>query len=145
MALFKRKDTTTNKLPELEWYNESERRGRRVRTWVLAVGALLAAGLLVLGLFFGGRWAYRQITKDDAPATTQTEDTPQTADNTERSTDDETLKSINSSPTHVDQNVGTDNQTLANTGPSGIVYVFVVTSVLGTVYYRVRLQSKQAR
>ena len=147
MALFNRNKSEPNKLPELEWYNEG---GRRVKTWVLALGALIAAGLIIAGLFFGGRWVYRQVTKDDAPVSTQTE----TATNKDAVSPDaeSTLNSINTTPTHTDTSSNSStastaatNRQLANTGPSGIIYAFIVTSVIGTVLFRVRLQSNQDR
>ena len=145
MALFNRKNSTTNKLPELEWYNNDEQNGRRLRTWVVAVLSLLLASLLAFGLFFGGRWAYRQITKDDAPSSMQSENNTEQTQSTPTEGKNEDLESINTKPTHVDANATAANQDLANTGPSGIVYVFAVTSVLGTVFYRVRLRAKQVR
>ncbi len=47
---------------EIKDYYQAEKREKRGMAWLLAVGTLLATVLVVLGLFFGGRWAYKKIT-----------------------------------------------------------------------------------
>lgn len=69
MKLFNRKkDTSTPN--EIQNYYTEERRDRTGVAWLLAAGTLIVTLLLALGLFYGGRWAYRTVFDDggDAPA-----------------------------------------------------------------------------
>lgn len=60
---------------EVEEYYQSEQRQRRGVALALAAVALIAAMLVIAGLFFGGRFVYNNLTKDDnKPATVQQED-----------------------------------------------------------------------
>jgi cytoskeletal protein RodZ len=60
---------------EVEEYYQSEQRQRRGVAIGLAVVALLAAMLVIAGLFFGGRYVYNKFIKDDnKPAAVQQED-----------------------------------------------------------------------
>lgn len=71
---FRRKnagDTTTP--PEVQEYYQSENRQRSWMAWLLGLGALLATVLLVLGLFYGGRWVYNKVRTQDTPNTAQVE------------------------------------------------------------------------
>ncbi len=73
----RKKDNTTDSSlpPEVHEYYQAERRDRTGMAWLLAAGTLVATVLLVLGLFFGGRWVYRAVTdRNDDAATTQTEE-----------------------------------------------------------------------
>lgn len=42
-------------------------------TWVLSIAAFIITLLIVLGLFWGGRWAWNRLNSDDKPATTTQE------------------------------------------------------------------------
>ncbi len=64
MALFKRKKPT-NVLPEVEEYYQAERRDRAWLAWVLALVSVLVVVLIIIGLFWAGRWVYNQITDND--------------------------------------------------------------------------------
>lgn len=70
MALFRRnKNVDSVTVPEeVNTYYQAERRDKRWMAWLLALFALAAAALVVVALFFGGRWAYRKFR----PATTPT-------------------------------------------------------------------------
>jgi hypothetical protein len=70
MALFRRRKTNSTLPPEVQQYYETERRDSSWLAWLLAAVTLLCAVLIVTGLFFGGRWAYRELTGNDKPATT---------------------------------------------------------------------------
>ncbi len=63
MRFWRRKPATDNTvLPqEVQDYYTAEKRERRGMAGLLAIGTLLATILLAVGLFFGGRWAYRSI------------------------------------------------------------------------------------
>lgn len=72
---FNRNRTDKNSVPkEVQDYYQAERRERVGIAWVLALVTLVVTVLLALGLFFGGRWAYRQIfDKNDSPSVTKDE------------------------------------------------------------------------
>lgn len=55
-----------------EEYYEPERKERSGVAWLLAIGTLIVTVLLATGLFFAGRWTYRQIAGTDG----NTSDTP---------------------------------------------------------------------
>lgn len=68
MALFRRKKQAVT--PEFQEYYQTQSR-KSGAAWGMAVVAIIIGALLILGLFFGGRWTYRKIAnKDDKPATT---------------------------------------------------------------------------
>jgi len=67
-----KQDDNGNVPAEVKQYYQAERRERVGLAWLLAAGTLIVTVLVVLGLFFGGRWIYRQVT-DDKPASTATE------------------------------------------------------------------------
>lgn len=74
---WRRNKANDNVPAEVQEYYQSERRERVGVAWLLAVGTLLGTLAIVIGLFFGGRWAWRQITGNDStqrPATTQNQD-----------------------------------------------------------------------
>lgn len=50
---------------EIQQYYQAERRERVGMAWLLALSTLVLTVLLVLGIFFGGRWVYRQIRDDN--------------------------------------------------------------------------------
>lgn len=50
---------------EVRQYYQAERRERVGLAWLLAAGTLVATVLVVLGLFFGGRWIYRKVNESD--------------------------------------------------------------------------------
>lgn len=64
MALFRRKKTDSV-LPEVDKYYEGERRDRAGLAWLLALVSVAIVALILVGVFWAGRWTYRQLTKDD--------------------------------------------------------------------------------
>jgi hypothetical protein len=74
VALFNRnqQDDTEEVPSEIQEYYEAEKRERTWVAWVLALATLAATVLLALGLYFGGRWVYRQAFDNDKTET-QTE------------------------------------------------------------------------
>lgn len=75
---FRRKPEESDTVPaEIQEYYDAERRERRGLAWLLAAGTLLVTIGIVVGLFYGGRWAYRQVRGTDTSQQTQTEQTPQ--------------------------------------------------------------------
>lgn len=76
MGLFSRKKKTTDNqaVPEeIRDYYEAEKRDRMWVVWLLSGATFLITVLVVLGLFWAGRWAYREIIQDDKPATVTTD------------------------------------------------------------------------
>lgn len=66
---------------EIHDYYQAERRDRTGVAWLLAAGTLIGTVLIVLGLFFGGRWAYRALTGNNKPnAVTQTDEEKEKAE-----------------------------------------------------------------
>lgn len=63
MALFNRnKQDDTEEVPaEIQEYYEAEKRERTWVAWLLALATLVVTILLALGLYYGGRWVYRQV------------------------------------------------------------------------------------
>jgi len=67
---FKRKQPSNGKVPpEVKKYYESEHRERVGLAWLIAFLSLVLTVVIVSGLFFGGRWAYRKIVNKNAPQT----------------------------------------------------------------------------
>ncbi len=60
--------------PEVKRFYESEHRERTGLAWVIAFVSLVVTIAVIIGLFFGGRWAYRKIahTGNKTTATKQT-------------------------------------------------------------------------
>ena len=60
MALFNRNKTNlAGMAPEVSDYYKAEGRERAWVAWLLAIGTLLVTIFVVLGVFYGGRWAFR--------------------------------------------------------------------------------------
>lgn len=71
MAIYKRKKNDTKAVPpEVKQYYASEHRERVGLAWLIAFLSLIVTVLVVAGLFFGGRWAYRKIANSDNKPTT---------------------------------------------------------------------------
>jgi cytoskeletal protein RodZ len=70
MALFRKKQQTTTNIPELQEYYATQQKESTGKAWLLAIGSLLVTIVILVGLFFGGRWLYRKVTKNDKPAAT---------------------------------------------------------------------------
>jgi cytoskeletal protein RodZ len=86
MALFKRKQQNQEEVPaEIQEYYQAERRERVGVAWLLAFATLVVTVLLAVGLFFGGRWVYRQIFNNNGESgTTQTEQTRENEEESEQ-------------------------------------------------------------
>lgn len=61
MAWFRRNKTQVNTIPELQEYYNAEKRERSGLSWLLALVSVACAGLLLIGLIFGGKWLYRKL------------------------------------------------------------------------------------
>lgn len=64
MALFKKKQTSDTTTPsELQEYYQAENRERRGMAWLLAFITFAVTLIIVLILFFAGRWLYQRFHK----------------------------------------------------------------------------------
>jgi hypothetical protein len=63
---------------EIREYYQAEKRDRMWVVWLLSGATFIVTVLVVLGLFWGGRWTYHKIKGDNKPATqtATTEDKP---------------------------------------------------------------------
>ncbi len=151
---FKRKQTNQPPVPsEVKDYYQAERRERVGVAWLLALATLVTTIVLAVGLFFGGRWVYRKVTKHDKPTTTvstnkgtanqptsgQTGSSgaqntkPQTAapDNPNGSSTSGTASSTSTpSPSTPASSQPQTSSALANTGPGDTIGIFVGVSTL---------------
>lgn len=74
MALFRKKDPST--MPdEVQQYYSQSRRDRTWVAWLLAIATMVVTIIVALGLFYGGRWLYRQLFKSNDTTTTETTST----------------------------------------------------------------------
>jgi hypothetical protein len=73
MALFNRQNHQTQVPAEIQEYYQTERRERAGVAWLLAIGTLIVTIALTAGIFFAGRWAWRELTTDDPQETAQNE------------------------------------------------------------------------
>lgn len=117
MAIFRRKKEVVDEVPELEHYY-AERRTSSIWSWVMAIVTMLLTVLIILGLFYGGRWVYRELTKDDAnPQPAPTVTAPQNPP-TQTNQGVTTLPSGESSTSNSGQS-GTSNTGGGTPAPSG--------------------------
>lgn len=170
MALFNRKKKNSVVLPEIEKYYEAERRERSGLAWILAAVSVAGVVLLLLGLFFGGKWAYHRV-KSNKPVATITQkdsgnDTNKSNDKTDSNSGDKKTGSTNNSPapssngnatppapstsvpvtpapsTSAPVPVVNNNKNLADTGPASVIPAFLTATALGTAYYRRKLKTR---
>lgn len=164
-----------SKLPkEIEEYYTAEKRERRGVAGLLAVGTLLVTILLAVGLFFGGRWAYRSIRHEGKKASNPpTSATSSTSTDTPSSDDDNKVstgwggadgtsatekvstalsnagKNNSSSTTNNNMSNGTGNGTaksgLPNTGPADMLPLIILVTVGGVLVAEVYNYRKQTR
>lgn len=169
MPLFKKNKQTTTAIPELQEYYASKNKENAGRAWLLAFGSLLLTSAVIVGLFLGGRWLYRTVTKEDTPttqvATTPNEEVkkPEGTTSPAEPSEDVTVNDGSASSnllngtnqaTKPQQGVS-PNQTqqqntqaqaattnIPSTGPTQTVALFVVVTVAGTFIYRRYLLNK---
>ncbi len=130
---FKRKkDNPNGILPEVDQYYQSERREKTGIAWLLALATLVTTIILATGIFFGGRWAYRAVTKNNKSVKTANNTKTATTVNNSPKTSP-SITSNNSSNGHVSDNAAsttapaptsskatvTPSPHLPNTGPTG--------------------------
>lgn len=147
MAIFNRKKQPTTGIPEVERYYDAERRERSGMAWILALVSVAGVALLLIGLFFGGRYLYRKVTNDKKPAiTAQVQSTPDEKENSSNqkgtSSTSTTTPSVTATPAVTPPTPPTSSQTqsgtLANTGPESLIPIFLVTTIAGTLVYQAK-------
>lgn len=121
MALLNRKNKTD--VPaEIQEYYQAERRERTGVAWLLAFGTLIVTILLAAGIFFAGRWTYRQIAGNDENGNNTTQ-VAQNEDRQEETSRSDTRQDTNGSATDEgseDQNTERESEeSAANREPSG--------------------------
>lgn len=169
MALFNRnkKDSV---LPEIDKYYDGERRDRAGLAWLLALVSVIAVTLLVVGVFLGGRWAYRALTDNNDVAVvnngdeelvpdfdgvvppSEGEDTPAPSDEEPESSEDQPEEAPAEEDGTVQAPARTDTPSevpstgddpLPKTGPASIVGVFIgVSSTAGAAHYALNRKRK---
>lgn len=170
---FNRKKTTTTATsvpPEVQDYYNAQHRERVGVAWLIAVASLMVCIVLVVGIFFGGRWAYRKVVnknpgdqvavQDDTNKDTnkdQSEDT-KPADANKDTTNQDTKKpdalpsgdsgeatDSTTTPPQTSSSSTTTPQTsgkISETGPGDTLAVFAVSTVVGTVLYQAVLRRR---
>lgn len=72
MKLFNRKKSTvvnSSLPPEVQAYSQAEHRERMGMAWLVGVVSLVVTAVVLMALFFGGRWVYRKIVGTSAKDT----------------------------------------------------------------------------
>lgn len=58
---------------EIQDYYQAERRERKGVAWLLAIATFVVTLLIVLALFYGGKWVYNKISGDEPEVTETTQ------------------------------------------------------------------------
>lgn len=131
MKLFRGKNPD-NVPAEVQDYYQSQQSEHKSVAWLLAFATFVLTLVLILGLFFGGKWAYRKIANRDKNAPSEvakpqanTEETPATTpDETSEPDDSEEPAVSGNSDTPQTSSTNTNTPspaTTPNTGPSQLV------------------------
>lgn len=161
---FRRKNDASEEQPEyqvpseIQDYYQAERRERAGIAWLMATGTLVVTIILAVGLFFGGRWAYRKVKGNDSQqAATNSNVEQATGDNQPQTPQASSANTSQPSPTPpaaptppppaaptpstapaastppATSSASTSAQSnLPNTGPGNVVAGFIVATILGT-------------
>lgn len=155
---FKREKSDKTVPPEVQEYYNAEKRERMGLAWILAFVTLAVTVLVVLGLFVGGRWAYRKITQKDKPTVTTVQE-PQSPPSSSNSGNNSSGGSgapaqpsgnqgstLQPTPSGSGTNAppappqGSNVASTPNTGPGDTLGVFVVATAVGIGLYQLRLR-----
>lgn len=171
MALFGKKSETTT-IPELQDYYATKKKDNTGLAWLLAVGSLFVTAAVLVGLFMGGRWAYRALTNSDknvtvtadkkdeetvVPATPTTPSVPATGTTSPATgtpapaIDPQVPKAPTAAPTQgvspaqspeQNRSAVAANTTLPDTGAGSVIVLFVSVMLVSSLAYRAALLKK---
>lgn len=114
MKLFtRRKKTNSNLPPEIQAYAQAEHRERMGMAWLVGLISLIVTVLVLVGLYFGGRWVYRKLAQKDKTTQTSQADKKKAED---KSKDDKTQ--TGKTDTNDSGNSSTDTPVQAPAAPS---------------------------
>ncbi len=163
MALFRRNksDDSASVPEEVTSYYQAEKRDRAWMAWLLALLSLAVTALVVMGLFFGGRWVYRKLrpsSDSGSPvATTQPSESPAPKKDDTANKPAASNPTTGTAPSNGNVNAPTtptpapaattpapttttppqNNQNgLPNTGPGDTIAIFLAISVFAYVVHR---------
>ncbi len=163
---FRRKQTEDKKVPEeVQEYYQAEKRERVGLAWILSIVTLAATMLIVLGLFFGGRWTYRKLTHKNkpvatvqkpqsVPSTTNSGNTSPNNSGSSNSTNNSTAPSTPATPapntatqptangSSTTNAGGKSSSATPNTGPGSTATFFVIAAALGFGFNELRLHRR---
>ena len=153
--------------PEVKQYYSSEHRERVGLAWIIAFVSLVITIAVVMGLFFGGRWAYRKIAHNNptvaqpqtitsqpatsSPKASSSTAAPKSSKPSTGSSNTSSTSTTTPSQPPVSTNKGqlpapatSQAQTsgITNTGPGETVATFIIVSLIGTVAYQAYLRRK---
>lgn len=111
MALFRRKQTTTE-IPELKEYYDAQKRENPAKAWLLAIISLLLTIGVVLAIFFGGRWLYRTLLDEDTPSNGSNQTANQDTSSTDSAGDSGAGSQEEGGAAHDDESPTTGSSTL---------------------------------
>jgi hypothetical protein len=163
MALFRRKksDDSTALPEEVNSYYQAENRERTWMAWLLAIVTLAVTAIIIIGLFFGGRWVYRKVRNNPSTPTAVVTEKPEeqnkpntpepTTSTPETATPTPSTGSVNA-PTNPSPTSSSTNSTpgssatsspvaaattgIPNTGPGDMLGVFFAVSLLAYILHR---------
>jgi len=126
--------------------------------------SLAVVSLLILGLFFGGRWAYNRFNEDESNDTAQTEtqdegstkdqaqtSTPPADGNKEDTSNDTSTDTDDQQASSDDEDEAADEEAavssdqkedLPQTGPSQPYVLASLVAVVSTLLYRLRIKQR---
>ena len=145
MSLFRRNKTQEPATPEqLQDYYQTENRERVWVAWALGFATLIVTVLVVMGLFFGGRWTYRKFRPQNQPVavTNVAQDaSPQTPDSTPQTSGSSPVGSTSapaptSTPTNTTPTTQKSTSNLPSTGPGDTVAIFILVTIIAYIAHR---------
>lgn len=120
MRLFKRNSSqNTDASSQVTDYYQSEKSGRKPVAWLLALGTFIVTLVIILGVFFVGKWGYHKFTnRNKSNQQAQTTGTSNTTDTSRQASDNNS--STPTSNSAADQNTSAPQTSSTSTStPSG--------------------------
>lgn len=124
MKLFNfRKRQTNSQLPEeVQNFTAAEQRERTSLAWVVGIVSLIVVVLILLGLFFAGRWVYNTLTdsdEDNSATTSEITTDSKESDKDKASSDDKAKTDSDQNGSAGDQSNSDDSATGRTTPATG--------------------------